>query len=686
MKKILIIVICLGCSCSKTISQTKRALIVAIANYPNPYFNGWPVINSLRDLEMIKATLLKQDFPLENITELTDNHATKRGILDAFEKLYRSSGSGDIVVIHFSAHGVQLEDNDLNEELDLLDECIVPFDAVYKENPKDYQLIQGKYLRDDDIAEFVTRLRNKLGKEGNVLLIFDACHSGTMAKGLGDTVRGPHDAIVSLDWNKRKLGAKPDTGVLNEKTKTILNKDAASYVAISASEAQQNNRECKNDENNSMGSLSYAFCKAMEVVRPGATYNILYSIIENIMSQKVPDQSPTIEGDGANKLIFSNKYKYQKPYLLIDTVKSSGDKIILNGGSLWGITEGSKVGFYDIQTLDPAGKTALATGKVTTIRAFDCTVALDKPNKDLVKLNPKAFITEFMLEKRRLRLGIFDVTGKPALQTIIEKFKNIFSGFELVTFSNDFDYYLQPDPGKKTWRLYKRNGNPADFIKNNISITDSIEVNKLKELLRFMDKADFLKNLDIQEKGISAIVDLVFLMTDGNRTQQDTLKFINRYHNKRLELVEGDSVYIRIRNTCDQLVYFNIMDIQPDGKIISFYPNKWVLNIQAGECIINRKESKILPIQFVAGNPFGMETLKIFLSDKKLDLEDILATQNLNQDIDPAKKGMLQDIEKIFLYSEVNRNGKKGDPVGIDKDQSGTIFSYNFIVKKKSIN
>ena len=109
-------------------SQTKRALIFAIANYPEN--SRWKTLSSLNDVPYIDSALLNQGFLPKDITIVTDAAATREGIDIAFKALVAKVQRDDIVVIHFSSHGHQIQD-DNGDEADGLDECIVPYDAVY---------------------------------------------------------------------------------------------------------------------------------------------------------------------------------------------------------------------------------------------------------------------------------------------------------------------------------------------------------------------------------------------------------------------------------------------------------------------------------------------------------------------------------------------------------------------------
>src|SRR4051794_4995928 len=91
------------------LAQLRHALIIAVGNYPAA--GGWPVLASNRDLTYIKAALTRQQFKEEDILTVVDQQATSEGIASAFTRLIDKVSEGDVVVIHVSSHGEQVEDD-----------------------------------------------------------------------------------------------------------------------------------------------------------------------------------------------------------------------------------------------------------------------------------------------------------------------------------------------------------------------------------------------------------------------------------------------------------------------------------------------------------------------------------------------------------------------------------------------
>jgi hypothetical protein len=533
----------------------------------------------------------------------------------------------------------------------------------------------------------IVKLRNKLGPSGNVLVILDACHSGSGTRDAGNIIRGPNGSIVSTGFEQRKKTGHIDMGVLQEnKTSTSLN-NAATYVSISGSQADQSNEECKDDKGNSVGSLSYSFCKALNQLPKGASYRSLFSLIQNTMLQKVPRQTPVFEGDGIDKELFANNYVVYKPYLQIEINASTKENIILKGGGIWGITVGSKVGFYDNKTFNPAGKRTLSTGVVKLVNAYTSEVVPDSLGEKLIQQNPNVFITDLAWGDQPLRLAVLDKKGYPCLEKDVVPFKKALTGFSLVEFnSKDYDLYLQADTASGEWMLAQKGSN--ENFAGNLSILDDKAIDNFKETLRRFDRIRYLKGLEILEPGLSARLDIVFLNGDKPDGELDTARINQHTINGRLELQQGDIVYLRMINNGDQSFYFNILDIEPDGKINRLVPNKTLRNangvndpLLAQDCFLNRKDTVIIRrFRIRLSPPLGNYTFKVFLSSIAFNLEDILATDDVNKarDVKPA----FSKLEKLFVNSKVNTEGKR-DVETISTMESGSMFNYNFILKAK---
>ncbi|MGN1213478.1 MAG: caspase family protein [Bacteroidaceae bacterium] len=219
-------------------AQTRRALVIGLGRQEDPM---WNKINGDKDVAFVKEMLNNSGYA--SIKTLVNEQATKNNICKAFKNLISQCGNGDIVYVHYSGHGQQMRDRH-NDELDGLDECWIPYDAYRKVCNKD----RGeKHLTDDEINFYLNKLRDKVGEQGKILVVVDACHSG------GSTRSNNTDSIV--------VRGVADTFNTNKK-KTEITLRPERWITISACKNNQSNVEMKKP---AVGKLTYAiYCKLKE--------------------------------------------------------------------------------------------------------------------------------------------------------------------------------------------------------------------------------------------------------------------------------------------------------------------------------------------------------------------------------------------------------------------------------------
>lgn len=254
---IFILLIYSSLNINSCIAQDKRALLIGISDYGNIKENPdlWTNISGANDIKLLAPLLIKQGFIVDTIVDKEATHAT---IIKSLNRLIKKSEKGGIVYIHFSMHGQPYED--LNgDENDGWDEAIIPFDAQKK-------YIKGVYegqnhLLDDDLEKYFDKMRYKLGKEGQLYVVLDACHSGTSSRGNNEHVRGTREAFTHS--NKEYIA--------NRSLKTndyfnVLTKEGQSPVTfLEACRSYQQNKELlESDTYIWYGSLSYYVAQSIK--------------------------------------------------------------------------------------------------------------------------------------------------------------------------------------------------------------------------------------------------------------------------------------------------------------------------------------------------------------------------------------------------------------------------------------
>lgn len=640
-------------------AQTKHALIFGIGDY-----KYWRDISSKNDIPFVKTTLLKQNFQEKNITVLEDTAATRANMDNAFKGLIARVQQDDIVFIHISSHGEQIEDNN-RDETDGLDESIVCYDAAFPIAKENFKKDQDKYFRDDQFGGYIEQLRSKLGQKGDVIVIIDACHSGSGTRG-SRKIRGGAPPFVSSYYK-----AEPNTKE-NSPADVFLEGRAtrgeainlATYIVISGARATELNSETDN-EGTDMGSLTFAVGKVFEKLSPGTTYRTLFSGILSVMAEIVPEQHPVIEGNGLDRVLFGGNFVDQKPYIEIEEI--NGELLTLRAGLLAGLDTGAKVAVFKSGTNDPSQTPALSAGVIISAAQFTSKVKLDK-DPGINAAAGWVFITEPVYNTKPLVIEIAPVTrGDAAInfsETEREAIKNTFKEFPVVKTEGEPELLLVKGNGADSLK-FAGNGYLFSTIKNSQELKDAIKRYTQYKFLQKIEIKDTLCSLDVQ------LITSVNGKPDKSSINKNMVNDIN-------EFSAGDTIYIWAKNNGQKPVYLNILDIQPDGIINPILPNTSIrppiypgdLKIDPGqEILYDKYRIKLAP-------PFGMETFKIFVSETEINMESIAKSPGT------AKRGgSFSALEKLVnkSYTVAARGGN------VENTYQAEGSTYNLLFRIKPV-
>lgn len=226
----------------QSFAMTRRALVFGLGKQEDI---RWGKIHG--DLDVLYVGQMLKDLGYSDITTLTNEQATKVGMVDVFMSLIARCNKGDDVYIHYSGHGQLMTDLDGDEALRwgenahaAWDEAWIPYDAYMTYGPEDHG---EKHFCDDEVASYLTAIRNKIGAKGRITVVIDACHSGdATAAGEEDTecVRG-----ISTKFN-----------IPRDPTRLLVeNPIAEEWRTISACKPHQLCAELKKPQ---VGKLTYA--------------------------------------------------------------------------------------------------------------------------------------------------------------------------------------------------------------------------------------------------------------------------------------------------------------------------------------------------------------------------------------------------------------------------------------------
>lgn len=272
-------------------ANNRWAIVVGISHYPKE--SGWGRISGAEDINIVVPMLTQNGFDESHIKTLTEDQATKKGIRLAFDNLANQVKLGDVVYFHFSGHGQLITDlnNDEKDEYgDLIgyDTALIPYDACRKYDPIKYR---GKnHIIDDELNEWLHLIKSKIGEEGSLIVVLDACHSGGGTRDEDDDdneeliTRGGEPFDIKL--NNRSGNS---FGLPNAVDRNIDNTQEGNWICLSACSQKQVNFEFRID-GKSYGRLTTAIA---EVLTENITVKELIDAINNTRQYQVYPKKDT---------------------------------------------------------------------------------------------------------------------------------------------------------------------------------------------------------------------------------------------------------------------------------------------------------------------------------------------------------------------------------------------------------
>ncbi len=214
----------------------KYGLFIGINDYPGDS----KLLGCVNDAKNYQTAMVTSfGFKDANTTLLTDQQATREGIIKQIMRLQMLAKAGDLVVITYSGHGTLFPDKyseELDETkkiqvvaegvtyapLDIYDSAICPIDSDGTTSGKPWDNL----ILDDELYKMFSVMTLK---GVNVVFISDSCHSGTIGKGT-DT---------SDDFDNPKVKFLPPTTVFKTNSfKDIVFKKPAKQKKITKKQTQ----------------------------------------------------------------------------------------------------------------------------------------------------------------------------------------------------------------------------------------------------------------------------------------------------------------------------------------------------------------------------------------------------------------------------------------------------------------
>jgi hypothetical protein len=358
-------------------ASIRRALLIGINDYAAvPRLAG-----SLNDVEAMRRVLVTRwGFDSRNVTVVTDRSATRAGILDALRRLVAEAGADDVVYVHFSGHGSQVEDLDGDEGDDRLDETLVPQDGRTAGVPD---------ITDDEIQAVLASLRSRA-----TLVVLDSCHSGTATRSASVRTRSvPPDGRLEL----YRRGAASTRGAGTPLARHVLMSGAAANEEALDGPVDGQYR----------GFFSYALARSLAAASSSASPREVFVAVgrelRRIQTQvgRVSMPQPQLEGPAATldepllggiSVGTSQEGVHRAARVAwVEVQPRTSGSALLAGATLLGAEPGSVWSIYPSAQTDFSPGRAIATATVTSVAGSDA-IATVSPGSVRIPPGARAII------------------------------------------------------------------------------------------------------------------------------------------------------------------------------------------------------------------------------------------------------------------------------------------------------
>lgn len=658
MQKFPLVTLLLLIQFSFAYSQNKLALLVEIGTYPAE--SRLRPIASVSDIKYIKAALTKNGFPVKNIDSLVNSKATKIAILNKLTALAAKAKKDDIVVIHFGCHGQQIRDQRTVEtgkdEDDGYDEALLPYDAKGFYNPTKYK--GENHLRDDELGVSLNVIRKKIGSGGSLLILLDACHSGTGTREDNfPTFRGepfpfpdpeyPFDPseISDIDTKGRFFDDAGDS--------------ASNMVVISGSGPNQVNKQMLMNYEE-VGSLSYSFYKAVNEMPAGADYILLFQKIKTIIQSVIPEQLPMIEGN-TDQIIFSGQYlsKEKRNFIQVGVKNSqpatSDSLFTVNMGGMDNITTGMKG-----QIFQPGNENPVSHFVIRKTEHFSSIGV-----SGILLNKSELYEIKFDEENYGNLQGSLKFSKSVNSNSVLENnLKQFLKPFSFIRVSDNADFLFENDRANEMNNAVLKNRDNKIIWSASINEMDTLKTEDKKELLKSVKNALRIKYLRTLPDGgdLSSVIS----------AELKTWKTFSTTEGITLE--SGDTISLKINNNSDQRLFYTVLDIYPDERVEVLYP---VAGKEPQDYSIEKKNFVERRLRVSANTPAGVEFYKIIVSKEPMDLRSVFE-KKITRDNMQSFQTVLDDL----FNEKEGKAATRGDVSSIKAEEIG-IISVSFIIKKQ---
>jgi hypothetical protein len=310
-------------------AQKRLALLIGINDYSASRIGArphtlpvpgrdWPTLSgAVNDTGALAEMLaLLYGFEKKDIVTLNDQFATRTAILQAIEKhLVKQAAKGDVIFFYYAGHGSQVN-NSRSEELDRMDESIVPADSI----------AGAPDIRDKELQVLFNRI---IDRGARLTIVLDNCHSGSGARGLMTTTR--------------TRGVRADPRDVADGSRAP-HPEARGALILSAAQDFDFAFETRDPNGLMHGAFTWALMRAMRDAAPGESGGDVFLRAQARLRAETPFQDPVLAGTSpARHRAFLGDRRNRatnRTVIAVEKVRRDGT-VVLQGGWAHGLCVGS---------------------------------------------------------------------------------------------------------------------------------------------------------------------------------------------------------------------------------------------------------------------------------------------------------------------------------------------------------
>jgi hypothetical protein len=622
-------------------SGKRRALLVGVSDYDrgtNPD-DAWLPLHTGSDLTNVSYVLTKfYGFKPEDVHVISNEKATQENIEREFRAdLIRDTKPGDLTVFYFTGHGFQVPDTNGDETADHLDEALVVWVPREKQKLPAADRQRLMYFIDDKYEALLTELTAKMRESpdgpvrGNVVVIFDSCHSGSATKGSAIPKGRPYDP--KIDGPRPAAGkSDPASGWLTE------SQSMEGVTFLSGSQSDQLSFMMPNSERDG-SALTYYMCEFLTTVAGKktdrtVTYRDLHRWVAVKVSAEHPMQMPQIEGV-INTGVFGDGKAVNTPDLAVVQPLAGIHDVQLSEGSLHGVTVGSLYDIYKRNSTTADSTNRIATAEITDTTSITSTARILTTHGVVTRDDydaAQAVLTKPRFEGRPLKVlvasGIASELAKPLTEALRPLEFITQSGVNASNFDVRFDW----DGGYTSQR--------ADGAA--VKLGKTIDVPALREGLLAQWRRIRISTLTMP--GVSPVT-IDITNKDGSP--------IERSPGGTIVFHPGDGAAIWCTNASTAAMYITLIYLDSAGNITT-YPTAAVVNAQQ-RLNADATRQHLFDLDDIRP-PYGTEIMKVIATKKQTDFSGMSYTARDGHEHPKGDSNPLQEI----LFGIVDGQAKSG--------------------------